>query len=186
MNDVLSAVNDVLPAVDDVLPAVNCVTPSHDMVIEGQSSAPPSPELNGITRDVLALPIYLHLPGDGLRQTHLLVSVTIRANEEGTLVKAFVTCDELSPPFARPGRSASAFVMPGVAVYVPGDILGSPVYIVVEKLRGIRLKVRTRLGAYRAKLTAITEAIGHPADLHRMATWRPLHVRGHRGPQACR
>ncbi len=117
------------------------------MVVEGLTTPPPTPEFGDAMRDILALPIYLHLPCDGLRQTHLLVSITLRANEEGTVVKAIATCDELTPPFARPGRSASSFALPGMAVYIPGDILVSPVYIVIGKLRGIRLKVRTTICA---------------------------------------
>ncbi|EIW61757.1 uncharacterized protein TRAVEDRAFT_44576 [Trametes versicolor FP-101664 SS1] len=125
---------------DNALPAVTTTTPPHSMAVEGLATPPPTSEFSGVTHDILALPIYLHLPTNGLRQTHLLVSVTLRANEEITVVKAIVTCVELTPPFARPGRSASAFVVPGVAVFIPNDILASPVYIVLEKLRGIRLK----------------------------------------------
>ncbi len=171
---------------DNALPAVTNTTPPHDMALEGLTTPPPTSEFSGVTHDILALPIYLHLPTNGLRQTHLLVSLTLRANEEGTVVKAIVACVELTPPFARPGRSASAFVVPGVAVFIPSDILASPVYIVLEKLRGIRLKVRTTISAWTAKFTVVIEAIGRRADLYRMAAGRPLYVRSHRGPQARR
>lgn len=102
-----------------------------------------------MSREVMSIPLYLHLPRHAVaQQTHILVTVVVRTNDEGTVIHAVAECDEISPPYPRVGYNANnAVAFPDAAVYVPPDILAGPVYIIVEKLRGIRLKVRAGCGS---------------------------------------
>lgn len=59
-------------------------------------------------------------------------------------VHASVTCDEVASEMARDVPAMQTLYLPNVSVHIPGNVFTAPLYVIVEKIQGIRLRVSGR------------------------------------------
>ncbi|KAI0355622.1 hypothetical protein OH77DRAFT_1402335 [Trametes cingulata] len=101
----------------------------------------PPPDNRADAEEVLTIPLCFRLPNRYAR-VYLLVRIGILLSNDGKFVQAKITCDEHSAIFPREGSTAHFANVPHVTVYAHDNIFAAPVYVVIEKLRGIRLTKR--------------------------------------------
>ncbi|KAI0357514.1 hypothetical protein OH77DRAFT_107970 [Trametes cingulata] len=103
--------------------------------------ASPSPVGRADAEEVLAIPLCFRLPNRYAR-IYLLVRIAILVSNDGRFVQAKITCDEHSAIFPRDGSTAYFANLPHVTVYAHENLFAAPMYVVIEKLRGVRLAKR--------------------------------------------
>lgn len=147
------------------------------------STPPPTPVVVDITEEVFRMPLYLEHAREGSPQLNMLVELVLAMSADGKFVQATATCDEISSPFPRIGSTRHVSLLSDATIYVPSDIMLSPVHVIVRKIRGLALDVSwyrlarerelTKCNCYSNALPSSSiSSSGSPATGRRSRSWR--------------